>query len=153
MLIENDWKFEFYGLDENNNGLIDESENAMQECEADDILIFNVGGSGLLNRGITICSQGETTTSNFSWNFYNNETELAIFASPEKISILNENTLEVYYMDQNLQGQSVKYIRRFRHWFYPISLEISNRPFLYDWKRDNYKSFEGLNHFLHSVCQ
>ena len=115
LLIENDWKFEFYGLDENNNGLIDESENAMQECEADDILIFNVGGSGLLNRGITICSQGETTTSNFSWNFYNNETELAIFASPEKISILNENTLEVYYMDQNLQGQSVKYIRRFRH--------------------------------------
>ena len=115
LLIENDWKFEFYGLDENNNGLIDESENAMQACEADDILIFNVGGSGLLNRGITICSQGETTTSNFSWNFYNNETELAIFASPEKISILNENTLEVYYMDQNLQGQSVKYIRRFRH--------------------------------------
>lgn len=115
LLIENDWKFEYYGLDENNNGLIDQSENAMQACEADDVFTFNVGGSGTLNRGITTCSPDETTTSNFNWSFYNNETELAIFASPEKISILNENTLEVYYMDQNLQGQSVKYVRRFRH--------------------------------------
>ena len=115
LLIENDWKFEYYGLDENNNGQIDESENAMQACEADDIFTFNVGGNGSLNRGATICSPGEPTIGNFSWNFYNNETELAIFASPEKISILNETTLEVYYMDQNLQGQSVKYVRRFRH--------------------------------------
>lgn len=115
LLIEQDWKFEFYGLDENNNGVIDESENAMQGCEADDVFSFNVTGTGSLNRGTTTCSQGEATVTNFNWSFYNNETELAIFAAPEKISILNENMLEVYYMDQNLQGQSVKYVRRFRH--------------------------------------
>ena len=115
LLIEKGWKFEFYGLDENNNGIIDESENAMQTCEADDIFTFNVNGTGSLNRGTTTCSQGETAISNFIWSFYNNETELAIFAAPEKISLLNENTLEVYYMDQNLQGQAVKYVRRFRH--------------------------------------
>ena len=115
LLIEKSWKFEFYGLDENNNGVIDETENAMQACEADDILTFNVTGTGSLNSGSTACSQGEPAVTNFNWSFYNNETELAIFAAPEKISILNESVLEVYYMDQNLQGQSVKYIRRFRH--------------------------------------
>jgi hypothetical protein len=115
LLVEKGWKFEFYGLDENNNGAIDESENAMQACEADDVFTFNVNGTGLLNRGTTTCSQGETTIANFNWTFSNNETELAIFASPEKISVLDENTLEVYYMDQNLQGQSVRFVRRFRH--------------------------------------
>lgn len=115
LLVEKAWKFEFYGLDENNNGVIDADENAMQACEADDIFTFNVIGTGSLNRGATTCSPDESTISNFSWSFYNNETELAIFAFPEKISVLNENVLEVYYMDQNLQGQSVKYVRRFRH--------------------------------------
>jgi hypothetical protein len=61
------------------------------------------------------CSLGETTIINFNWRFENNCTELAIFAAPEKISKLDENTLEVYYMDVNSQGQLVKYIRRFRH--------------------------------------
>ena len=115
MLIDQSWKFEFYGLDENNNGVIDETENALQSCEADDVFTFNVNGTGALNRGTTTCSQGEAIVTNFNWTFSNNETELAIFAAPEKISILNATTLEVYYMDQNLQGQSVKYIRRFRH--------------------------------------
>lgn len=115
LLIEKTWKFELYGLDENNNGVIDESENAMQACEADDVFTFNVTGTGSLHRGTTTCSPGEETVTNFNWSFSNNETELAIFAAPEKISVLNENMLEVYYMDQNLQGQSVKYIRRFRH--------------------------------------
>ena len=115
LLIEKNWKFEFYGLDENNNGVIEETENAMQACEADDIFTFNVIGTGSLDRGTTTCSPGEATVTNFNWSFQNNETELAIFASPEKISILNADMLEVYYMDQNLQGQPVKYIRRFRH--------------------------------------
>jgi hypothetical protein len=68
-----------------------------------------------LAHGSTACSVGEPATVNFNWTFSNNETELAIFSAPEKISILNETTLEVYYMDQNLQGESVKYIRRFKH--------------------------------------
>jgi hypothetical protein len=115
LLIEKSWKFELYGLDENNNGVIDESENAMQACEADDVFTFNVAGTGSLHHGTTSCSPGEETVTNFNWSFSNNETELAIFAAPEKISVLNESMLEVYYMDQNLQGQPVKYIRRFRH--------------------------------------
>jgi hypothetical protein len=115
LLIDKGWKFDFYGLDENNNGMIDESENDLQSCELDDIFTFNVNGTGSLARGTTACSVGDPNIVNFNWLFSNNETELAIFAAPEKISILNETTLEVYYMDQNIQGQAVKYVRSFKH--------------------------------------
>ena len=115
LLIEDQWKFERYGLDENNNGSIEESENNMLPCEADDIYAFFANGNGFYQGGPEPCSLGETAIINFNWRFENNCTELAIFAAPEKISQLDENILEVYYIDINSQGQPVKYIRRFQH--------------------------------------
>ena len=115
LLIEDRWKFERYGLDENNNGSIEESENNMLPCETDDTYAFFVNGNGFYQGGPEPCSVGETAIINFNWRFENNCTELAIFASPEKISQLDENILEVYYIDVNSQGQPVKYIRRFQH--------------------------------------
>src|SRR6186997_8620 len=115
LLIQNSWKFEKYGLDENNNGTIEDAENGMLACEADDIFTFNANGSGIFARGTVPCSLGEPATINFNWSLSNNGTELAIFAAPEKINKLDENILEVYYMDMNSQDQPVKYIRRFKH--------------------------------------
>jgi len=115
LLIEKSWKFEIYGLDENNNGVIEESENNMLTCEADDVYTFYANGGGVFEGGMVPCSMGETPVINFTWRFVNNCTELAIFAAPEKINKLDEDILEVYYMDLNSQGQLVKYIRRFRH--------------------------------------
>ena len=115
LLIEDRWKFEKYGLDENNNGSIEESENNMLPCEADDTYAFFANGNGFYQGGPEPCSLGETAIINFNWRFENNCTELAIFASPEKISQLDENVLEVYYIDVNSQGLPVKYIRRFQH--------------------------------------
>jgi hypothetical protein len=115
LLIEKRWIFERYGLDENNNGSIEETENNILPCEADDTYAFFANGSGFYEGGPVPCSLGETTIINFTWRFENNCTELAIFAAPEKISQLDENILEVYYIDVNSQGQPVKYIRRFRH--------------------------------------
>lgn len=114
-LIQQSWKFDMYGLDENNNGLIELSENSMMACEEDDRFTFMVSGSGFFERNKLSCSLGEPDVINFKWSFHNNETELAIFASPEQISRLDDNILEVYYMDVNSQGQPVKFIRRFRH--------------------------------------
>ncbi|HJS53142.1 MAG TPA: hypothetical protein VJ765_01320, partial [Chitinophagaceae bacterium] len=115
LLTQKNWKFEIYGLDENNNGTIEQSENNMMPCEADDLFKFNADGTGTFTGGTIDCSLGEPSTINFNWSFSNNETELAVFAAPEKINQLNETILEVYYMDQNSQGQQVKYIRRFQH--------------------------------------
>ena len=115
LLIEDRWVFEKYGLDENNNGIVEEAENNILPCEADDTYAFYANGSGFYEGGPVPCSNGETTVINFNWRFENNCTELAIFAAPEKISQLDENILEVYYMDVNSRGELVKYIRRFRH--------------------------------------
>ena len=115
LLTQKNWKFEIYGLDENNNGTIEQSENSMMPCEADDLFKFNANGTGVFTGGTIDCSLGEPATINFNWTFSNNETELAVFAAPEKINKLNEGILEVYYMDQNSQGQPVKFIRRFQH--------------------------------------
>lgn len=115
LLIQDSWKFEIYGLDENNSGVIEATENAMLDCEADDIFTFSANGTGVFAGGALPCSMGEPATISFNWSLSNNGTELAIFAAPEKINRLDENFLEVYYMDQNSQGQPVKYIRRFKH--------------------------------------
>jgi hypothetical protein len=115
LLTQNAWKFERYGLDENNNGVIEDTENGMLDCEADDIFTFNVNGTGVFAGGTIPCSMGEPATISFNWSFSNNGTELAIFAAPEKINKLDESILEVYYLDQNTQGQAVKFIRRFKH--------------------------------------
>jgi len=114
-LIQHSWRFDVYGLDENNNGVIEASENSMLPCEDDDRFTFMVSGSGFFERHKLSCSLIEPDVINFTWSFSNNETELAVFAAPEKISRLDDNILEVYYMDINSLGQPVKFIRRFRH--------------------------------------
>jgi len=115
LLIEKSWKFEIYGLDENNNGVIEEAENYMLDCEDDDVYTFYANGGGVFKGGTIPCSLDETPVINFTWRFENNGAELAIFAAPEKINRLDKNILEVYYMDVNSQGQPVKFIRRFMH--------------------------------------
>ena len=117
LLVQKDWKFEGYGLDENNNGIIEPSENSMQACELDDVFTFHPDCTGVYSRGITQCSGSETEplVINFDWRFLNHGNELAVFAAPEQINRLDENILEVYYIDENSMGQPVKYIRRFRH--------------------------------------
>ena len=115
LLIQHSWRFDVYGLDENNNGIIEASENTMLPCEEDDRFTFMVSGSGFFERNKLSCSLIEPDVINFTWSFYNNETELAIFAAPEKISRLDDEILEVYYMDVNSLGQPVRFIRRFRH--------------------------------------
>ena len=114
-LVKAPWKFERHGLDENNDGHIEESENSMLACEADDVFTFYPNCTGVFSAGTIACSEGEPGAINFEWRLLNRGTELGVFAAAEMINRLDENILEVYYMDENSIGQPVKYIRRFRH--------------------------------------
>ena len=114
LLTQKAWKFETRGLDENNNGTIEESESDMLTCQLDDVFTFYTNSTGSYVTGSEQCAPDDLNTT-FNWYFASNETELAIFAYPEKISKLDENTLEIYTDDQNSQGQPVKYITRFKH--------------------------------------
>ena len=58
LLIEKSWKFEIYGLDENNNGVIEEAENNMLDCETDDVYTFYANGGGAFKGGANPCSIG-----------------------------------------------------------------------------------------------
>ena len=114
-LIKEPWKFESHGVDENNNGLLEESENSMLACETDDVFTFYATCTGIFSAGTMACSVGESPTTNFEWRFLDHGTQLGVFAAAEMINRLDENILEVYYMDENSMGQPVKYIRRFHH--------------------------------------
>ena len=115
LLVKEPWNFERHGLDENNNGVIEESENGMLACEADDVFTFYATCTGVFSAGTIPCSEGEPATINFEWRLLNHGTELGIFGAAEMINRLDENILEVYYMDEDSTGNPVKYIRRFRH--------------------------------------
>jgi len=114
LLTQMAWKYDLHGLDENNNGVIDQAENDMPYCQSDDLYTFSSGGTGLYNRGDLQCAPDDANT-NFTWSFGGNETQLTIFSFTQAISRLDDNILEVYYEDQNSQGQTVKYITRFKH--------------------------------------
>ena len=115
LLCQREWKFEAHGLDENNNGVIEQSENRMFPCEADDIFLFNKNCTGVFTGGTMPCSVDELPTVDFYWRFINHGTELAVFGAPEMINRLDENILEVYSMDEDTLGRPAKYIRRFKH--------------------------------------
>jgi hypothetical protein len=114
LLTQKAWKFEIYGLDENNNGVIEASESDMLPCQTDDAFTFYSNGTGVYSSGALKCNADDSTT-NFNWQFMNNQTQLAVFAYPEMVNKLDENTLETYYEDINSQGQTVKYIKTFKH--------------------------------------
>lgn len=114
LLTQKTWKYEVRGLDENNNGTIEASESDMLSCQSDDSFTFYPQGNGIYKPGSIQCAPDDVNT-NFNWYFSANETELAIFAYPEKVNKLDANILEIYHDDQNTLGQTVKYITRFQH--------------------------------------
>ena len=114
LLTQQAWKSGLHGLDVNNNGIIDPSENDMPNCQTDDQYSFYSNGTGLYSSGVLKCASDDSTT-NFTWALSNNDTQLTIFAFTQTVSKLDNNTLEVYYEDQNSTGQTVKYITTYKH--------------------------------------
>jgi hypothetical protein len=75
LLTQKPWRLFSYGLDVNNNGLTDPSEEAINNCEKDNTYSFALDGSGIVSDNIERCP-GNNAMSSFEWSFVNNETEL-----------------------------------------------------------------------------
>lgn len=75
LLTQKPWRLFSYGLDVNNNGITDPSEEAINNCEEDNTYSFALNGSGVVSENTEIC-QGNNALGSFQWSFINNETEL-----------------------------------------------------------------------------
>ena len=75
LLTQKPWRLFSYGLDVNNNGLTDPSEEAIVSCEKDNTYSFAPDGSGIVSENTELCP-GNNAVNSFEWSFTNNETEL-----------------------------------------------------------------------------
>lgn len=92
MLTGRPWKLVSYGQDGNNNNLIEPSEEAIQNCEKDNIYSFGQDGSGVLTENTDICP-GKPAISTFQWSFVNNETGLDFTAGIATITRLTGDSM------------------------------------------------------------
>lgn len=99
LLTASPWTLLSYGYDDNRNGIVDGSEEAIQDCEKDNTYIFNKDGSGVARENTKICDGNEPTHS-FTWALTNNNTKLdflfgqayLVNLSPSRLVISNSNS-------------------------------------------------------------
>jgi hypothetical protein len=75
LLAEKPWKLLSYGYDDNRDGLVNDNEESIKDCEKDNIAIFNIGGTGMVIENTRIC-EGHEKTSPFTWSLTTNNTVL-----------------------------------------------------------------------------
>jgi hypothetical protein len=98
LLTAKPWKLLSYGFDDNKNGLVDNNENAIKECEADNTYIFNKDGSGVVQENSKICS-GSDPSHSFIWALKNNDKVLDFYFGTANIEKLSTDSL--YITDPN----------------------------------------------------
>lgn len=105
LLILNEWVLVAHGFDDNNNGILDASENLIQECQTDNSYIFHVDGTGLsLDNELSCDTPG---TINFNWKLSENDTKIEI--DFETLSIFHLDKSKLILVPQ-MPGLSVNYI-------------------------------------------
>lgn len=77
------WTYENAGIDNDKNGTIDLPLSAIAPtfipaCLIDNKISFNRNNSGSVDEGPSKCNATDPQTSNFSWNFADNEANLNI---------------------------------------------------------------------------
>ena len=110
LLTDNEWILFSIGFDVNNNGVIDNSEELIKDCEKDNTIKFVSDGRGFfLDKGITC---GGLLENNFYWKFVDNNTGIEIEAFTISIMKLDEN--EFIYTPK-LEGLTPILIIHYRH--------------------------------------
>ena len=102
LLTEKPWRLLSYGFDSNKNGVVDNNEESIRDCDKDNTYIFNENGSGVVNENSLICN-GNNPVNQFTWTLTNNDTVLDFYygkayvlqLTKEKMSIASSNFDEV----------------------------------------------------------
>jgi hypothetical protein len=71
LMAQGSWKFK----SATNNGA---PYTSFPTCQTDNILSFNLAGTGVLDEGTTKCSVGDPQTRSFNWSLVNNKTEIQL---------------------------------------------------------------------------
>ena len=110
LLTQKEWLLTAHGIDDNNNGMIDENENLIQDCQKDNSYKFNPAGMGTYSDNAISC--GGENQLEFSWKLLDNNKELEI--SFERLTILR---LDEYYLilKPQSQGGVENYFLVYRH--------------------------------------
>jgi len=110
LLTVKEWILFSIGFDDNNNGIIDNNEELIKDCERDNTIKFTSDGRGYFqDKGITC---GGLIENNFNWEFINNNTSIEIEAAI--VSILKLDEKEFIYTPK-LDGVSPNLIIHYRH--------------------------------------
>ncbi|GAO41717.1 lipocalin family protein [Flavihumibacter petaseus] len=119
LLTSKSWKIESVGIDINKDGVVDQTL-PIDDCSLDNTVTFHTDGTGVYNEGANVCDGEDAGDQTFNWTFKENETVLS-FSIPSlidqdgQIRILNENTLEVYTVEDAGGGITVHQVLKLKH--------------------------------------
>jgi hypothetical protein len=91
LLTQHEWVLAGHGFDDNKNGLLDEEENLIQECQTDNSYIFHVDGTGLILDNELLC--GTPDTFQFNWKLSESGKKIEINHEALSIILLNKDKL------------------------------------------------------------
>lgn len=109
LITQSAWKLQTVGIDNDKNGTVD-LEDAIDACTKDDLTTFATNGTGVVDEGATKCDPLDPQTTNFTWSFANNETELVYDGDTYKIFSLDESFIKIYFEGDLGTGTIVRYL-------------------------------------------
>ncbi len=110
MLTQKEWILTGAGFDDNKNGILDDTENTIQEYQKDNSYIFYINGTGSSLDNILSC--GSPVNTDFPWQFLQNDTKLLILTEQLFILQLDEEKL---VLNPDLPGLEVKFMMQYKH--------------------------------------
>ncbi len=110
LLTQKEWILTGTGFDDNKNGVLDDTENTIQDCQKDNSYFFYSNGTGSSLDNIVSC--GSPVNTDFTWQFLQNDTKLLILTEQLFVLQLDEEKL---VLNPDLPGLAVKFMMQYKH--------------------------------------
>lgn len=115
------WKVDDIGIDQNRDGVIEQSALAFFPCLADNTITFKKDNTGTTDEGAIKCNTTDPQNTNINWNFADNETNIQVSNSTltlingkSKVVVLDAVTLSLS-KDTTIGGFPGPYIVKLKH--------------------------------------